>query len=82
MVSKDQWVDWKNHPVTQEYLKRILGSRESIKEGIAEGQSEDNEHLYIQIGRAQGMKDCFEYAIRDFEYVNLEEGNDTKSDLV
>lgn len=73
MITKDQWVDWKQHPVTIEFLKAIYRTREGLKEGIAEGQAESDKEMYLAVGRTQGIKDCFEYATKTFEYIELEE---------
>ena len=81
MISKEQWIDWKRHPVTMYFLQAISDKREQIKEGIAEGQSGMN--LNRDIGRAQGLKDVLRYALVDFDYVvlddKLEEQDGTES---
>lgn len=81
MVTKEQWVDWKNHPVTQQYLRDIHGNREDRKDEIADGKVEGNE-LYLEIGRTQGIKDCFDYALHQFNYIQLEDHNGTESGSV
>ena len=65
-------MDWKRHPVTQAYIEDLLENREGRKEEIADGKSEGNQ-LYIEIGRTQGVKDCIEYALREFNYVEIKE---------
>lgn len=74
MVTKEQWIDWKRHPVTQYFLSAINDKREMIKEGIAEGQAGLN--INRDIGRAQGLKDVIRYALVEFDYTELETQTD------
>lgn len=78
MVTKEEWVDWKRHPVTQAFLRGIMTTRDGKKEEIAEGKVEGNQ-LYLEIGRCQGIQDTFEYAVYKFDYVQIEDNNDTES---
>ena len=71
MVTKEMWVDWKNNPVTQQYLKDLhtvrVGKLEEIGEGVVTGEA-----LLIEIGRTQGLRDSIEYALRGFNYMEIE----------
>lgn len=73
MVLKSEWVDWKANPVTKFYLKQIFERRELYKEDLAEGQAGSTQERDLAIGRCQGIKDCLDYAINSFEYVEDEE---------
>lgn len=68
--SKDMWVNWVRHPCTQFYLSGINTSREVLKEGISDGAAGSEVDRYI--GRCMGIRDCLDYAIRDFEYAEKE----------
>lgn len=72
VITKEQWMDWKRHPVTQQYLADVMNTREGKKEEISDGRVSGDE-LLIEIGRTQGIKDCVEYAIREFQYMEIEE---------
>lgn len=76
MVTKEQWVDWKHNPVTMRFLGRLNDKREMIKEGLAEGQSEN---VQVDIGRTQGLKDALSYALVEFDYVEIEENVESGS---
>jgi hypothetical protein len=69
-ISKSEWIAWKSNPVTKVFLKAIFDKRESIKEELAEGRGREDLNLYI--GQCQGMKDCLDYAINSFEYIEDE----------
>lgn len=74
--SKESWVNWIHHPVTQFYLSGINSTREQIKEGLAEGKAGDNLDQYI--GRCVGIRDCIDYAVKDFEFAGRD---DTKEEI-
>lgn len=75
-VSKEEWVLWRNSKVTQEFFHRVTTNRETIKEGIADGQAETEKELYITIGRCQGMKDVLLYGLRDFDVIDTDSPNE------
>lgn len=79
VITKELWVDWKNHPVTQFYLKALHFKREQLKEGIAEGQAGSDREICMAIGQTQAYKDALEYAVRQFEYIELEEQDGPES---
>jgi hypothetical protein len=37
-VSKDEWHDWKEHPVTQEFFRAVRNEREEFLMRLAHGQ--------------------------------------------
>lgn len=76
MVTKEMWVDWKNHPVTQQYLRAIAHWRMGKLEAVAEGQV-SGEQLLMEIGRTQGLKDAIEHALTSFNFVEID--SDTES---
>lgn len=76
--SKDSWVNWVQHPVTQFYLSGINSTREMLKEGIAEGAAGENIDQYI--GRCIGIRDCIDYAIKDFEWSGRDDSKEEKDE--
>ena len=69
-VSKEQWVGWRDSPVTQEFAKRMFDKRELLKEGLAEGQAANYD---IVVGQCQAYKDVIEYTLEVFEVIDSEE---------
>lgn len=78
MITKEEWVSWRQSYATQEYLKVINTVREGKKEEIAEGKVVGDE-LQKEIGRTQGIKDCIDYVLYSFPYIQLEDNNGTES---
>lgn len=72
-ITKDSWVDWKKHPVTQFVIESLLVTREELKEGIAEGQ--DPDHIQQHIGRAMAIKDAVKFMLEDIRNQFPEEEN-------
>ena len=73
-ITREQWLDWRTHQVTKEYLKRLFEKRELLKEGLAEGQAGESEaQLHEAIGQCQAYKDTVDYAISSFEVILTEE---------
>lgn len=53
-ISKEQWVEWKNHPVTNQVMQALKLERENLKELIA------NDNIAAtEIAKVIGM--CFAY---------------------
>ena len=69
-VSKEEWVHWKSGKVTQEFAQRLIDKRELLKEGLAEGQSEN---YNLSVGQCQAYKDVIEYVLETFEVIDSEE---------
>lgn len=82
MVTKEEWVNWKNSACTQQYLKNLHNKREDLKDGLAEGQTSTEREDCIIIGRTQGIKDAILFAVKDFDYIQLEDDNGTESGSV
>lgn len=78
MMTREDWVDWKNHPITQIFIDHLIENRGGRKEEIAEGKVVGNE-LYLEIGRCQGLKDAIDYALR---YFHIEEDNADSSGVL
>lgn len=76
------WMDWKRNPVTQQFLTDIMTTREGKKEDIADGKVVEQFELFIEIGRTQGIKDCFEYAVREFKFMEIDSDHGTESGSV
>ena len=63
MIHKDQYVDWKNHPVTEIYFKEIRELKEVIEEGLHGGRTLDSHaRLAEQIGLLQGYESAMTYS--------------------
>jgi hypothetical protein len=77
-VSKEDWVDWRQHKVTQRFLRAMQQKREMLKEGLAENQSGSEREDCITMGRTQALKDVIIYAVREFEYDNQSEDDPTE----
>lgn len=71
--SKETWVNWVQHPATQYFLHAINSKREMLKEGIAENQTGVLVKEYI--GQCMGIRDCLEYALKDYEFAGKGEEN-------
>jgi hypothetical protein len=69
LISKSEYIDWRNRKVTREFVARIFEQREGLKEDLADGKA-SIEDLKILIGRAQGMKDVIDYILHDFEFID------------
>lgn len=80
MVTKEMWVDWVKHPVTQEFLKALNDKREMLKEGLSENQTGTEREDCITMGKCQSLKDAIVYATKEFDYVEIE--NVAKGDFV
>ena len=74
-ITKEMWVDWKQHPVTQEYFKRLIEHREGMKEELADGKA-DEASLNIYIGECRGYKFAITYGLHDFEIIQEDESID------
>lgn len=48
VVTEEEWLDWKQHPVTEEYFKMLVKERERLKEHLVIG-------AYDDVSKAQGM---------------------------
>ena len=70
-ITKEEWMDWKALKVTQEFLRRVQETRETLKEGLAEGHAGSNDELNRSVGQCQGIKDVVVYALRDFDVVAI-----------
>jgi hypothetical protein len=64
MITKEDWVDWKQHKVTKMFLKAVHDKREALKEGIADGAVEGDE-LQRTIGRCMSLYDTINFALHE-----------------
>ena len=73
-ITKDEWLQWKSHKVTQEFLTRLYDQREQLKEGMADGQAgtdhESNVLIQKTIGQCMGLKDAIDYGVRNFDVID------------
>ncbi len=74
MITKEQWVMWKQDPVTQAFLSDLYKTREELKEGMAEGAADSNIEIYRTQGRCMSIKDAIHHARVEFGLRFNEEG--------
>ena len=77
-VSKEQWVSWKQDPVTRFLVHSLVKRRNELVEDWAEGRLTSIEEEHRQQGRVQNLQDIVLYLIQDFDYIK-EEKNDGQS---
>lgn len=72
VLSKQEVVDWKNHPATKEFFSRLKTSKYEILDFIAEGGvvSEDSidstaQNLAGELGKVKALNDILSYSIED-----------------
>lgn len=68
---KEDYLAWRSSNVTKFFLQQLLNKREEGKEDWAEGRFSQEQSL-LAIGKAQGIQDCVNYAISDFEYIETQ----------
>lgn len=68
---KEDFLNWRSEYVTKFFLQEIFAKRELIKEGIADGQTSTHDELMTMIGRTQSIKDVINYALFEFEYIDV-----------
>jgi hypothetical protein len=81
-ISKSDWAQWKQNPVTKRFVADILENRTFLLEGLAEGNCVDNDSRMVTIGRTQGLKDAAMYVIEGFSFPKEEEKDVVKSDSI
>lgn len=60
-ITKDQWTDWKNHPVTLEFLKKIKDIREYGIAELGSGVHADSPaNTYLRIGAINALNKILE----------------------
>lgn len=74
-VSKEMWVDWKSHPVTKEYFRRLAVKREGMKEELAEGRAA-LDGIADYIGQCKAFKDAIDYGLHEFELIDEDQKDD------
>lgn len=65
-ITKEQFYNWKQHPVTIEFFKEINLERERIKEGLALGQTLNSSSLDSTVSNvwlAVGQARAFEFVL-------------------
>lgn len=61
-ITEEDWVLWKTNSVTQFVVQALKDTRDDLKEGIAEGHSEN---LHQDIGRTMALKDALVFMLED-----------------
>ena len=72
MITKSEYIAWRDHPVTQEFLHAIWEKREFTKEGLANAEATFVEEFNKHVGRCIGFQEVLDYATKDFDFI--EEG--------
>lgn len=80
-ITKEEWIQWRDHPVTKEFVARVLNQREALKEGLVEGHLDSDKAEHIAIGRCQGMKDMALYALKEFEFVGQQDDQENDDNV-
>lgn len=73
MINKDDYIAWRDDPVTQFYLHALWKKREFTKEGIANDEADLISEIHKHIGRCIAYQEAIDYATRDFEYLDERE---------
>ena len=66
IYTKDEWDDWKQHPVTKEFFRMLAKERESVKENLVLGIYEEDERAR---GIAKCLLDVIEMTYDDFREI-------------
>lgn len=63
MISKDLYIDWKNHPVTEVYFNAIKEILDSLEESMLHGNSVENHAILAQqLGLIRAYRSVLEYS--------------------
>jgi hypothetical protein len=55
--NKEEWLSWKEHPVTESFFKSILEKREDLLEVLAYGSLDSEKQQDRLVGRIAAMTD-------------------------
>lgn len=73
-ISKDEFVEWKNHPVTKEIFLRLESYKSDIKDMISSAEILDSDNMEKQLSRFVGQIEAIDQVLEvrydDEEYVN------------
>lgn len=62
MITKSQFLDWKNHPVTQEFFSDVREARDSKEEELYNGHNVENHALMAQsVGLLRAYESILNY---------------------
>lgn len=67
LVIEEEWLSWKQHPVTEEYFKMLVKERERVKENLVMGAYED-------VGKAQGVAQAL-LDLKEMKYADFREAS-------
>lgn len=65
MITKADWSDWKQNPVTKELVKSLYEKREALKEELAEEKFGGDYPKWL--GYVQCLKDEISFIIEDWK---------------
>lgn len=71
VITRQSWVDWKNHPVTKELVKALYEKRESLKEAIVEEKYGTD--VLKWMGYTQSLKDEINFIMEDWKLDLIDE---------
>ena len=67
VVTEEEWLDWKQNPVTEEYFRMLVKERERIKENLVLG-------TYDEVSKAQGVAQALQN-LKDMKYDEFREAS-------
>lgn len=68
MATKEQWVEWRHHPVTEEVFEELRAVVEHEKERLAKGGTLNEENVAAATSRVVGRIEGFEFLLNaDYE---------------
>ena len=68
VVTEGEWLEWKQHPVTEEYFKMLVKERERLKEHVIIGAYEDVSKAYGMAMTLQHLKEMKYDEFREASY--------------
>lgn len=73
MTTKSEYIAWRDHPITVEFLHAIWKKREFTKEGLSNAEVSDTGEIHRHIGRCIGYQEILDYATKEFDYIEENE---------
>lgn len=62
MITKSEWINWKQNEVTKIFLEYLVANRAAKLEEIADGRCSTDREIYTVIGQVQGLFDAIDFA--------------------
>lgn len=67
-IDKTEYLEWKSSRATKQFVQELFEKREALKEGIVELGHSTDQARFVDIGRAQCLKDVIDHVLFDFNY--------------